>query len=138
MRFSTRVFLGTFIPFAVLLSVSFWAVRTAVLDAALESLRVSARENQRALTRQHARNEERNRAILRGIAENPSLKAGLQLLAAENNEQARNTVRDQIGEICDALNFDFMMVSSLERQPLVAVVREAGGLAPVRDRKSVV
>jgi len=131
MRFSTRAFLATFVPFAVLLAVSFWAVRSAVTSAVLDSLRVSVRDNQRALTREQARNKTRNRAILRGVAENPSLKAGLQLLSAEHNDQARNTVQDQLSEICDTLNFDFMMVSGPQREPMAAVVREAGGFVPV-------
>src|SRR5207302_11216889 len=125
MRFSTRAFLATFVPFAVLLAASFWAVRSAVTAAVLDSLRVSVRDNQRALTREQAHNEARNRAMLRGVAENPSLKAGLQLLAAEHNEQARDTVQDQLSEICNTLNFDFMMVSGSGREPLAAVVRAA-------------
>src|SRR5437762_1503570 len=122
MRFSTRAFLATFIPFAVLLGASFWAVRSAVTAAVLDSLRSSVRDNQRALTREQARNETRNRATLRGIAENPSLKAGLQLLAAEHNDQARDTVQDQLSEISATLNFDFMMVSGSQLEPLSAVV----------------
>jgi putative nucleotidyltransferase with HDIG domain len=131
MRFSTRAFLATFVPFALLLAASFWAVRSAVTSAVLDSLRVSVRDNQRALTRERARNAARSRAILGGVAENPSLKAGLQLLSVERNDQARNTVQDQLSEIADTLNFDFVMVSGPQREPLAAVVREAGGFVPV-------
>jgi HD-GYP domain-containing protein (c-di-GMP phosphodiesterase class II) len=131
MRFSTRAFLATFVPFALLLGVSFWVVRSAVTSAVLDSLRGSVRDNQKALTREQARNEVRNRSMLRGVADNPSLKAGLQLLSAESSDQARATVQDQLSEICDTLNFDFMMVSGPEREPLAAVVREAGGFVPV-------
>jgi putative nucleotidyltransferase with HDIG domain len=40
-------------------------------------------------------------------------------------------VQDQLSEICDSLSFDFIMVSGAQGQPLAAVVREAGGFAPV-------
>ncbi|HTM15236.1 MAG TPA: HD domain-containing phosphohydrolase [Bryobacteraceae bacterium] len=98
-----------------------------------DGLRASVRDNQVALAREQARNEGRNRKLLEGIGENPSLKAGLQLLGADGGatEQARNTVQDQLSEICDSLSFDFMMVSGARGEPLAAVVRYAGGFAPV-------
>ena len=98
-----------------------------------DGLRTSVRDNQVALDRERARNEGRNRKLLEGIGENPSLKAGLQLLAAEGGAtgQARNTVQDQLSEISDSLNFDFMMVSGARGEPLAAVVRYTGGFAPV-------
>jgi putative nucleotidyltransferase with HDIG domain len=133
MRFATRTFLTSFVPFAVLLAVSFWAVRGSVMATVRDGLRVSVRDNQVALAREQARNEGRNRKLLQGIAENPTLKAGLQLLATERSakDQARNTVLDQLSEICDSLSFDFIMVSGAGGEPLVAVVRDAGGFTPV-------
>jgi putative nucleotidyltransferase with HDIG domain len=133
MRFATRTFLSSFVPFAVLLAVSFWAIRASVMKTVRDGLRASVRDNEVALARERARNEGRNRKLLEGIGENPSLKAGLQLLTAEGgaSEQARNTVLDQLSEICDSLNFDFIMVSGQRGAPLMAVVRYAGGFAPV-------
>ena len=133
MRFATRTFLSSFIPFAVLLAVSFWAIRASVMETVRDGLRASVRDNEVALAREQARNEGRNRKLLEGIGENPSLKACLQLLAAEGGatEQARNTVQDQLSEICDSLSFDFIMVSGAGGEPLAAVVRYAGGFAPV-------
>ena len=133
MRFATRTFLSSFIPFAVLLAISFWAIRASVMETVRDGLRASVRDNQVALAREQSRNEGRNRKLLEGIGENPSLKAGLQLLAAESgaSEQARNTVQDQLSEICDSLSFDFMMVSGVRGEPLAAVVRYAEGFAPV-------
>jgi len=133
MRFATRTFLSSFIPFAILLAVSFWAIRASVMQTVRDGLRASVRDNQVALAREQARNEGRNRKLLEGIGENPSLKAGLQLLGADGGatEQARNTVQDQLSEICDSLSFDFMMVSGARGEPLAAVVRYAGGFAPV-------
>jgi putative nucleotidyltransferase with HDIG domain len=133
MRFATRTFLTSCVPFAVLLAVSFWAVRGTVMSTVRDGLRSSVRENQVALAREQARNEARNRRLLQGVAENPTLKAGLQLLATEPKakDQARNTVRDQLSEICDSLSFDFIMVSGVAGDPLAAVVRDAGGFTPV-------
>jgi putative nucleotidyltransferase with HDIG domain len=133
MRFATRTFLSSFIPFAVLLAVSFWAVRFSVIAAVQDGLRASVRDNEVALAREQARDEVRGRKLLQGVADNPTLKAGLQLLATERSarDQARNTVQDQLSEICDSLSFDFIMVSGAQAQPLAAVVREAGGFAPV-------
>jgi putative nucleotidyltransferase with HDIG domain len=133
MRFATRTFLSSFIPFAVLLAVSFWAIRASVMETVRNGLRASVRDNQVGLAREQARSDGRNRKLLEGIGENPSLKAGLQLLAAEGGAagQARNTVQDQLSEICDSLSFDFMMVSGARGEPLAAVVRYAEGFAPV-------
>ncbi len=133
MRFATRIFLSSFVPFAVLLAVSFWAIRASVIATVRDGLRASVRDNQLALAREQARNEARDRKLLQGVAENPTLKAGLQLLATERSvrDQARNTVQDQLSEICDSLSFDFIMVSGAQGEPLAAVVRDAGGFAPV-------
>jgi HD-GYP domain-containing protein (c-di-GMP phosphodiesterase class II) len=133
MRFQTRTFLGSFLPFAALLAVSFWGVRVAVLSAIRERLRVSVRDNQLALTREQARNETRNHRILQGVADNPALKAGIQLLVNERGavDQARNTVQDQLSEIADSLGYDFILVARPRGEPIAAVVREAGGFAPL-------
>ena len=74
MRFATRTFLSSFVPFAVLLAVSFWAIRASVIATVRDGLRASVRDNQVALAREQARNEARNRKLLQGIAENPTLR----------------------------------------------------------------
>src|SRR5215472_15329127 len=112
MRFATRTFLGSFVPYSLLLMVSFWAIRSAVLATVRDGLQAAARDNQVALTREQARNEARYRRILQSVAENSALKAGLQLLTSERSarDQALNTVQDQLSEIGDSLNSDFMMI----------------------------
>jgi len=137
MRFSTRTFLGSVVPFAALLVVSFWTVRSVVISTVREGLATSVKENQKALAQERARGASRNRVMLQGVAENAALKAGLQLLATEPNarEQARNTVEDQLSEICEALKFDFMMVSGMRGKSLAAILREAGGFVPVNNRQ---
>ena len=133
MRFATRAFLSSFLPVAALLAVSFWAIRTEVIHTVRDGLRASVRDNQLALTREQDRTEARNQILLHGVAENPSLKAGLQLLATEHGarDQARATVQDQLSEIGASLQFDFIMISNAAPTPLAAVVRDAGGFAPV-------
>ena len=88
MRFATRTFLWSFLPFAALLAGSFWAVRTAALSAVREALRTSVRDNQATLVRAREQSESRNSRVLRVAAENPALKAGLQLLATERSAKA--------------------------------------------------
>ena len=119
MRFATRAFLWLFLPFAALLAGSFWAVRTAALSAVREALRTSVRDNQVTLVREREQSESRNSRILRVAAENPALKAGLQLLATERSAKAaaRRTVEDQLSEICDTMGFDFLAVSGSSRGP---------------------
>jgi len=156
MRFATRVFLSSFVPFALLLAVGFWAVRASVITTVRNGLRASALDNAVALNREQARNQARDRKWLLGVAENPTLKASVQLLAAERSgdqkyntaeDRARNglldlqyntvqdeahlTVQAQLGQICDSLAFDFIMISGLHGEPLAAVLRDTGGFAPV-------
>jgi putative nucleotidyltransferase with HDIG domain len=133
MRFATRAFLWSFLPFAALLAGSFWAVRTAALSAVREALRTSVRDNQVTLVREREQSESRNTRILRVAAENPALKAGLQLLAIERSarEAARRTVEDQLSEICDTMGFDFLAVSGTSGEPLAGVVRGKEGFAPM-------
>jgi HD-GYP domain-containing protein (c-di-GMP phosphodiesterase class II) len=159
MRFATRTFLSSFVPFALLLTVSFWAIRSSVIATVRNDLRASVRDNQVALTREQARDQLRDRKWLQGVAENPTLKTGLHLLSTERpgtvrdqshksveeqarnavldlaysttQEEARNTIQNQLSEICDSLAFDFIMVSGVTGEPLAAVLRNGGGFAPI-------
>jgi len=133
MRFATRAFLWSFLPFAALLGASFWAVRTAALSAVREALRTSVRDNQATLVREREQNESRNTRILRVAAENAALKAGLELLATERSarDAARRTVEDQLSEICDTMGFDFLAVSGSSGEPLAGVVRGKEGFSPM-------
>jgi putative nucleotidyltransferase with HDIG domain len=160
MRFATRTFLSSFVPFALLLAVSFWAIRMSVIATVRDGLRASVRDNQVALSREQIRNQVRDRKWLQGVAESSTLKAGLQLLSTERTgasvdrshksveerahnavldlaynttqDQASNTVQDQLSEICDSLGFDFIMVSGLHGEPLAAVLRSGGGFTPIK------
>jgi HD-GYP domain-containing protein (c-di-GMP phosphodiesterase class II) len=131
MRFATRTFLWSFVPFAVLLTASFWAMRTAVLSAVRDGLRASVRENQVSLARERTRSEVQNQRVLGVVAENPALKAGVRLLISDRGypDDARRTVEDQLSELCDSLGFDLLEVSSPAGEPLAGIMRQPDGFA---------
>jgi len=137
MRFATRAFLWSFLPFTGLLAGSFWAVRTAALSAVKDALRSAVRDNQVTLAKERERSDLKNLRILRVVVENPALKAGLQLLATERRtpDAARRTVEDQLSEICDTMGFDFLAVSSPSGDPLAGVIRQKAGFEPVKFDK---
>ena len=90
MRFATRTFLSSFVPFALLLAVSFWTIRVSVITTVRDGLRTSVRDNEVALAREQTRNQARDRKWLQGVAENPTLKAGLQLLSTYRISPSRS------------------------------------------------
>ena len=81
MRFRTRAFLLYFVPFALLLTGSFWAVQQMVRETVRDGLRASLRENHRAAAALRSRSDLQNNRFLKVAGENASLKAGMQLLA---------------------------------------------------------
>jgi putative nucleotidyltransferase with HDIG domain len=133
MRFATRALLASFLPFAVLLGISFWAVRSAVIGTVRDGLRAAASEQQAALARDHDRNDARVQKLLQGIAENPSLKAGLQLLANEKAAPlaARATVDDQLTETAELLDFDLAAMADTNGRPVAGVRRTPLGFEPL-------
>jgi HD-GYP domain-containing protein (c-di-GMP phosphodiesterase class II) len=131
MRFRTRVFLLCFVPFACLLAGSFWAIQGLVQTTVRDGLRATLRENQLSIARLRSRSDLENSRFLKIAGENASLKAGMQLLlSARENTAARRTVEDQLGELCERMGFDFLMVTDAAGTPLAAVVRAAGSGAP--------
>jgi HD-GYP domain-containing protein (c-di-GMP phosphodiesterase class II) len=126
MRFATRTFLWSFIPFAFLLGLSFWAIQSAVHSTVLDGLRASLRQTHQSIARLQSKTELQNSRFLAVVSENSTLKAGLQLLLAEKaSAEARATVEDQLREISSTLKFDFLMVSNGDGAAL-AGVRRAG------------
>jgi putative nucleotidyltransferase with HDIG domain len=124
MRFATRAFLWSFIPFALLLAGSFWAIQQRVQNTVRSGLRSSLREAHMSMARLRQQSELQNSRFLRIVAENPSLKAGLQLLLINpKSGAARLTLEDQLREIAEALRFDFLLVSNSDGAPLAGIVR---------------
>jgi HD-GYP domain-containing protein (c-di-GMP phosphodiesterase class II) len=124
MRFGTRAFLLSFLPFALLLTGSFWAMQKLVQSTVHDELRSSLRENELSVARLRSRSELQNSRFLKVVGENASLKAGLQLLLSDPaSAAARATVEDQLRELCAQMGFDLLMVSDPRGGPLVGVLR---------------
>jgi HD-GYP domain-containing protein (c-di-GMP phosphodiesterase class II) len=124
MRFATRTFLWSFVPFVILLLGSFWAIQKLVEHTVRDGLRTSLRQTHVSVARARANSELQNSRFLKILGENPSLKAGLQLLlAAPKSGEARRTVEYQLREICEKLGFDFLLVSNPDGAALAGVMR---------------
>jgi len=125
-RFRTRTFLICFIPFAMLLAISFWMVQRFVQSTVRDGLHTSLRGSQVAIANIHAKGDLQNSRFLRVAGENTALKAGMQLLAgSRSSDAARRTVEDQLRELGEHMGFDFMLVSTPDGLPRAGVVREA-------------
>jgi HD-GYP domain-containing protein (c-di-GMP phosphodiesterase class II) len=123
-RFRTRVFLLCFVPFAALLSASFWMIQRSVQSTVRDGLRTSLRENQLAIARIHAQSDLQNSRFLKVAGDNSALKAGIELLLSEpGGDAARRTVEDQLRELGEHMGFDFLLVSGPHGAPLAGVIR---------------
>jgi HD-GYP domain-containing protein (c-di-GMP phosphodiesterase class II) len=132
MRFATRTFLWSFIPFALLLMGSFWAIQKLVEFTVRDGVRFSLRQTHESMTRVQSKSELQNSRFLRIAGENTSLKAGLQLLLMERKSRAaRLTVEDQLREMCDTMGFDYLLASDTEGSALAGVMRVGGQLVAV-------
>jgi putative nucleotidyltransferase with HDIG domain len=127
MRFRTRAFLICFVPFAILLTASFWMVQRFVQSTVHDGLHASLRENELAIARVNAKAEVQSSRFLKIAGENSSLKAGIQLLGSQpDSPDARMTVEDQLRELGEHMDFDFLFVSAPNGAPLAGVVRQGG------------
>src|ERR1700694_1722539 len=123
MRFATRAFLFSFIPFALLLLGTFWAIQRLAESTVRGSLRSSLRETHESIARLHARSELQNSRFLRVVADNAPLKAAIQLALLENSADARRTLEDQTREISATLGFDVLVASNPAGHALGGVMR---------------
>ena len=82
MRFATRTFLWSFVPFAILLLGSFWTTQKLVELAVRSELRASLRRTQQSIASMRSNSELQNSRFLKILGEDAALKAGLQLLLA--------------------------------------------------------
>ncbi|HEY1239626.1 MAG TPA: HD domain-containing phosphohydrolase [Bryobacteraceae bacterium] len=124
MRFATRAFLWSFVPFVLLILGSFWNIQKLVQLSVRDGIRTSLRQTHESIASLRSKSELQNIRFLRVAGENASLKAGLQLLNTEvNNDQARLTVEDQLREISETLGVDFILVSSPNGNPRAGVMR---------------
>ncbi len=134
MRYFTRAFLSSFVPMAAVLLGSFWVVHRLVESAARNSFRSSLRETQEFMARQHAQKEWSNARSLRVVAENPALKAALQLVRAEPaNPDARATLEDQLRELNQTLGFDVLVAAAPDGRLLAGLLRASAEYMLLRD-----
>ena len=125
MRLATRTFLWSLLPFAVLLTGSFWAVQTRVLQKVREGLEASVKQTQATLAKIRARDGERNSRLMRVVSQNPALKAVVQqMLEDRADAQGRRTVEQQLVEIGEDLGFNFLLVSDGNGTPLAGSTLE--------------
>jgi response regulator RpfG family c-di-GMP phosphodiesterase len=129
MRLRTRAFLLCFVPVALLLMGSFWAIRKLVETTVQDNLRSSLRDNQLSIARLRSRTDLQNSRFLRVVGENASLKAGLQLVRSNpTNLAAKETLEDQLREMCAQMGFDYLAVSGPDAGILAAVIRTDTGV----------
>ena len=129
MRFATRTFLWSILPFALLLAGSFWAVQNRVLLKVREELQSSVKQTQASIASMRSRTEQRDSRILRVVSQNPALKYGVQLMLGDRSDpEARRTLEDQLLEIGGDLGFDFLLASDGAGAPLAAVMLQEGRL----------
>lgn len=130
MRFGTRAFIWSFIPFAILMLVCFYATQKLVEDTVRDGLRSSLRTALASVARVRAKNEVQNHRFLRILGEDSSLKAGLRLVELNpENHDARLTVEEQLRELSSVLGFDFLLASNAKGEPVAGVIRFGDQLA---------
>ena len=125
MRFATRAFAFCFIPFAVLLSISFAALQSRVQKSVHDQLRSAMRDKQVSMARMRARELSQVARFVRFAGENTELKAGLQLLTSEpGSPDARRTVEEHLQELSSLIGFKLLSVANDKRVPVAWVLRE--------------
>jgi HD-GYP domain-containing protein (c-di-GMP phosphodiesterase class II) len=132
MRFATRTFLCSLLPFGVLLAASFWAVQTLVSSAVRDQLRSTVKEAQESVQLMRSTADQGNDRVLRTLAKDPALRAGVHFLLEDTrNAEARRAIEGQFLGICEELGLDFMLVSDEDGRALAAVLRKGGQLLPL-------
>ena len=87
-RFRTHAFFLCFVPFAMLLAGSLWMVQRFVQSTVRDGLHAALRESQAAMAKIHANGDLQNSRSLRLASENSALKAGMQQLLTDRNDEA--------------------------------------------------
>jgi HD-GYP domain-containing protein (c-di-GMP phosphodiesterase class II) len=133
-RLRTRAFFICFVPFALLLTSSFWMIQRFVQSTVRERVESSLRESQEAIGRLHSKSDLQNSRFLKVAGDNAALKAGLQILLAHpHSSSAQLTVEDQLREMGGHMGFDFLGLAAPDGSPLAAVVRRHDAAAGQLD-----
>ncbi len=136
MRLSTKVFLLSFVPMALLLAVGFAALRQLVRTEVKNELRASLRDTHKFVSRLHQNYELRNNRLLTVVAENPVLKAGFELVRLEGNSTtAVRTLADQLMVLGETLGFDLVAAAGPDGDRLAVTMRIGAEFAVIRGER---
>jgi HD-GYP domain-containing protein (c-di-GMP phosphodiesterase class II) len=130
MRLGVRTFLYSVVPLAALMLATFWGMEHIIGSVIHYGLRSALRDQQILYTRMQVQNDEQNRRYLRILGENATLKAGLQLVEANDGETARLTLEDQLVELCQTAGLDLLAVSSSRGEAIAGVMRRNDTVVP--------
>jgi putative nucleotidyltransferase with HDIG domain len=134
-RFQTRAFLYSFIPFAALLAASFFLAQKLVQTTVRDELRGSLREHQLSMAREQSKTDFQNSRLLKIAGESAALKTTMHLFDPvpgdddqpnSETDTARGVMEDQLRGLGEQMGFDFLSVSAPDAAPLAGVVRQAG------------
>lgn len=144
MRFSTRVFLLSFFPIAVLLGAALVSTQQFIASGVRDGLRKSLRESHNFISRSRAEFDAQNTRLLRIVARNPRLRAGIEALQQHPfDSMAQEALEGQLLEYGALLGLDFLSAYSPGGLPLATVADDAHGLrviapdAVTRDSESL-
>ena len=140
MRFHTRAFLFSFVPFAVLLALSFFLVQSHVQNTVREGLRNSLRQSQHNVAQLRDVNKLQNSQSLRSAVNDEDLLAAVDVVehgatetqdpAVEHPELiAATALEDQLLRIGVHAGHDLAIITGADGKPLSGAVREGGGSA---------
>ncbi len=130
--FAVRVFVLSFAPLCMLLIGSFWSIQYMVGQQVKNGLRNSLRQSHAFVSRVRTNYELQNSRLLTVLAENPSLKAGFDLVRLErDNRGAQRTLEDQLHELSESLGFDLMAAADTNDRLQAGVVRVRGQLTHI-------
>lgn len=127
--FAARVFALSFAPVCGLLVGSFWAIQHMIGEQVKDGLRASLRQSHTFVSRVRANYELQNSRLLTVLAENPSLKAGFELVQLEPNSRgAQRTLEDQLRGLSTSLAFDLVAASDTDDRLIAGVVRSGDSM----------
>jgi hypothetical protein len=136
MRFSTKVFVLTFLPTTLLLLGGFWTLQTLVTARVKNQLGGSLRQTHLFVAELRENYELLSGGLVATVAENSALKAGFDLVQIEENSpMARLTLEDQLLVTATELGFDIIAATNADAEPITGSIRINGkltALSPAR------
>jgi HD-GYP domain-containing protein (c-di-GMP phosphodiesterase class II) len=124
MRFRTRAFLFSYLPFAALLVASFLIVQSLVQNTVRAGLRDSLRQTQKTVGVLRDMNRLQIQHFLETAGPDQEVKLALSLLAADKtNVTAQSALEDRLQGLVRHSGIDFMLVAGADGLPAAGVVR---------------